>query len=63
MPGSIMRYDVAVGDNVSVGDTLLVLEAMKMENPIKSPVAGRVVSIESTPGTAVQTGTLLLVIA
>ena len=42
MPGSILSVSVAEGDEVSEGDPLLVLEAMKMENVIKSPGEGKV---------------------
>ena len=42
MPGSILSVSISEGDEVSAGDPLLILEAMKMENVIKSPGAGKV---------------------
>jgi len=50
MPGVIIRYDVKVGDNVKVGDTIVVLEAMKMDNTIPSPASGRVKAIYHNSG-------------
>lgn len=61
-PGSVFRIDVAEGDTVAEGDVLVVLEAMKMENPITATVAGKVLSIAVTKGAVVQSGQLLLVI-
>ena len=48
MPGLIINISIAVGDEVTKGDTLLILEAMKMENVIKSPRDGKIkkVSVE-----------------
>jgi biotin carboxyl carrier protein len=62
MPGTILDVKVAVGDTVSAGQALAVLEAMKMENDISSPCAGKVLSVNTTKGTAVETGTLICVI-
>ena len=45
MAGSVKELLVAVGDNVSAGDELLVIESMKMEIPLESPVAGTVAEI------------------
>ncbi|MBL0310070.1 MAG: biotin/lipoyl-binding protein [Bacteroidetes bacterium] len=47
MPGLIIHWSVKVGDEVKKGDTLLILEAMKMENVIKSPRDGKVKSINA----------------
>jgi len=62
MPGTILDVKVSVGDTVSAGQALFVLEAMKMENDVNSPVAGKVLSVNTTKGTAVETGTVLAVI-
>lgn len=62
MPGTILEVKVAVGDTVTAGQALAVLEAMKMENDISSPCAGKVLSVNTTKGTAVETGTLICVI-
>ena len=60
MPGLVLRVEVAVGQTVAAGDTLLVLEAMKMENAIKAPAAGTVTSVAVNVGQAVDKGALLL---
>ena len=62
MPGTILDVKVSVGDSVTAGQALFVLEAMKMENDVNSPVAGKVLSVNTTKGTAVETGTVLAVI-
>lgn len=63
MPGKILRYLVEEGQEVEKGQGLVVIEAMKMENELQAPKAGVVKTISSTPGKAVDGGTLLLVIA
>lgn len=63
MAGTILNVKVAVGDMVNVGDTLVILEAMKLENEIKSQVAGKVVAIEVSKGSAVKNGDVLLMVA
>ncbi len=62
MPGTILSISVAEGDQVSNGDVLLVLEAMKMENEITSEVDGTVASINVKNGAAVDAGEVLVVI-
>lgn len=62
MPGAVVRIVAAVGAQVKAGDTLLVLEAMKMENEIKTPRDGRVAQIAVTQGTQASAGQLLAVI-
>lgn len=62
MPGTILDVKVSVGDTVTAGQPLFVLEAMKMENDVNSPAAGKVLSVNTTKGTAVETGTVLAVI-
>ena len=51
-----------VGDQVNVGDTVLVLEAMKMQNNIEAEYAGTVTSIVVNPGDSVMEGAVLLTI-
>lgn len=63
MPGSIFKIGVSVGQSVAAGDTLVVLEAMKMENDIVAPRAGTVKQILVSPGTAVNTGDVLIVLS
>jgi len=60
MPATVRAIAVAPGDLVVRGDTLIVLEAMKMELPLKSPVDGTVVSIACQVGDLVQPGVPLV---
>jgi biotin carboxyl carrier protein len=62
MPGKIIRVNIAAGAEVQKGQSLLVMEAMKMENEIKAPQAGKVSVVKVTEGQAVETGADLLVI-
>lgn len=50
IPGTILSIDVKVGDTIKVGDRLLVLEAMKMENNISSEKSGTVTAVNVTIG-------------
>ncbi len=60
MPGLILEVSVAEGDEVKEGDTLLILEAMKMENVISSPRDGVIKSVEIKKGDAVEKKHLLI---
>jgi pyruvate carboxylase subunit B len=60
MPGNVYQILFDVGDTVTEGETLLILEAMKMETPVQSPVSGRIASIPVVKGQTVQTGQVLL---
>ena len=60
MPGLIVRVNVVVGDSVKAGQGLVVMEAMKMENELRSGSAGVVKTIRATPGTAVERGAVLV---
>lgn len=62
MPGSILDVKVNVGDSVTSGQVLVLLEAMKMENEICAPAAGKVLSVSVKKGDTVDTGALLVVI-
>lgn len=62
MPGLILRHEVEVGDTVRAGQTVLVLEAMKMENSLPAPVAGTVRSLPFGVGDKVSRGDVLAVI-
>ena len=62
MPGKVVRLLVDEGDQVEAGQGVIVVEAMKMENEIASPKAGRVSSIAVRPDQAVERGAELLVI-
>jgi len=59
-PGNIVRLEVEVGDTIAKEQTLLVMEAMKMESEVKSPQAGVVQAVYVKEGTTVQTGDALL---
>lgn len=60
MPGTILGVNVNVGDKIEKGQTLLVLEAMKMENEIAAPEAGMVSSVNVNVGDSVESGQLLV---
>lgn len=60
MPGLVLRTLIKEGDKVQKGDTLLVLEAMKMENTIKSAGEGEVTKILVKDGQAVEKGQVLI---
>ncbi len=62
LPGNVLRIEVNQGEEVSEGDVLLVVEAMKMETEIKSPFSGTVQSIEVSQGDTVKNGQTLVVI-
>lgn len=62
LPGIIISIDVNVGDEVKKGQTVAVLEAMKMENSIGAPLAGKVTSISVNPGDSVLEGVVILTI-
>jgi len=60
MPGLIVRVNVSVGDEVQAGQGVVVMEAMKMENELRTTGAGRVKAVHATPGLAVEKGALLV---
>ena len=62
MPGTILDVKVKVGDSVTAGQTVCVLEAMKMENEIPAPKAGKVLQIVSAKGASVNAGDTLVVL-
>ncbi|MFF0447443.1 biotin carboxylase N-terminal domain-containing protein [Streptomyces sp. NPDC004609] len=63
MPGTVTVVKVAVGDEVDAGQSLLVVEAMKMEHVISAPHAGTVTELDVGPGTTVAMDQLLAVVA
>jgi biotin carboxyl carrier protein len=60
MPGTVLDVKVKVGDSVKSGDTLIVLEAMKMENAIVAPKDAKVVAVHVTKGQTVESGGALV---
>ena len=63
MQGAILDIKVGVGDSVTKGQVLLILEAMKMENEIRSPIDGKVASINVQKGASVKANDLLAIIS
>ena len=62
MPGRVVRVLVAAGDRVSARQGIVVVEAMKMENELRAPRAGRVKDVTAAPGMSVDAGRVLAVI-
>ena len=62
MPGNILKVNVNVGDRVTEGQVLVILEAMKMENEIMAPCDGVVNQVLVTKGATVDTGSPMVVI-
>ena len=62
LPGTIITVNCKVGDTVAAADTVVVLEAMKMENAIHAGRDGRISSISVSPGDSVLEGAVLLTI-
>jgi biotin carboxyl carrier protein len=62
MPGKVVRLLVSAGDAVEEGQGLVVVEAMKMQNEMKSPKTGRVVEVRAKPESAVAAGEVLMVV-
>jgi acetyl/propionyl-CoA carboxylase alpha subunit len=62
LPGKITHVAVRPGDSVQPGDTLVVIEAMKMENEFKASAAGRVAEVRVQTGQAVNPGDVLVVL-
>ena len=62
LPGTINDIKVKVGDQVKAGDTVVVLEAMKMQNNIEAETAGTIASVNVAKGDAVNEGDTLVTI-
>jgi biotin carboxyl carrier protein len=63
MPGLLKKVHVKEGDTVELDAPLATLEAMKMENELLAPSAGRIAKVGATAGSKVETGAVLIVIA
>ena len=63
MPGNVLAVKAKVGDKVKAGDAVVILEAMKMENPIPAPKDGTITSILVDKGATVESGAVLATIA
>ncbi|WP_127783807.1 biotin/lipoyl-binding carrier protein [Rhodococcus sp. X156] len=62
LPAKVWRVSVSVGDVLAAGDTVVILESMKMEIPVLAEEAGTVTSVEVSEGDDVQPGHLLAVL-
>ena len=58
--GTVWKIEVAVGDAVTEGQTLVILESMKMEMPVEAPAAGTVSAVLAKEGAAVEEGAVLV---
>jgi biotin carboxyl carrier protein len=63
IPGTITEVFVTEGDEVQAGDEVVILDAMKMKNRLKSHISGRVLSVNVKPGDRVAKGTVLVEIS
>lgn len=62
MPGKVVRVLLAAGDEVALGQGVVVVEAMKMQNEIKSPKAGRLLEVRVSEGATVEANRILAVV-
>ena len=60
MPGLVIKLDIKIGDKIAKGDPIMILEAMKMENVIKSRGEGKVAEVFVNEGQAVEKNQLLV---
>ena len=58
--GTVWKIEVEIGDSVAEGDTVVILESMKMEMPVESPAAGKVMGILIKEGQSVEEGAPLV---
>jgi oxaloacetate decarboxylase alpha subunit/pyruvate carboxylase subunit B len=62
MPGMIISYEKNVGDTVNQGETVVILEAMKMENSLPAPAGGTIKAVNYSSGDTVAKGDVLAII-
>jgi biotin carboxyl carrier protein len=62
IPGRIVEVPLGPGDEVAEGQTVVVVEAMKMANELRSPIAGRVAAVKVRPGDTVEAGMALVIV-
>lgn len=60
--GNVWKIEKAVGDAVSEGESILILESMKMEIPVEAPCGGRIAEIRVAEGQSIEEGAILAVI-
>ncbi|MFQ8689482.1 MAG: biotin/lipoyl-binding carrier protein [Blautia sp.] len=59
VPGKVLRVEASVGQNLKAGDSIVILESMKMEIPVVAPQDGTVASIDVAEGASVENGDIL----
>ena len=62
MPGKVVTVEVRIGDSVNEGETILILEAMKMQNEVSAPISGTVTEVHCEDGMNVEANVPLVVI-
>ena len=62
MPGKVVTVEVSVGDTVEEGETILILEAMKMQNEVAAPISGTIIEVHCEDGLNVEANVPLVVI-
>ena len=62
MPGKVVTVEVRIGDSVNEGETILILEAMKMQNEVAAPISGTVTEVHCEDGMNVEANVPLVVI-
>ncbi|MCX8125966.1 MAG: acetyl-CoA carboxylase biotin carboxyl carrier protein subunit [Dehalococcoidia bacterium] len=62
LPGKVIKVHVAAGDIIIEGDKVCTIESMKMENPVLSPVGGRVAEVKVSVGQQVDRGQVLVLV-
>ena len=60
--GNVWKIEKAVGDSIAEGESILILESMKMEIPVEAPCAGRIAEIRVSEGQSIEEGAVLAVI-
>ena len=60
--GTVWKIEKQAGDSISPGDAVVILESMKMEMPVESPVAGSIVELRCVEGQTVEEGAVLAVV-
>ncbi|HET6332588.1 MAG TPA: acetyl-CoA carboxylase biotin carboxyl carrier protein subunit [Polyangiales bacterium] len=60
--GTVWKIEKKVGDSVGSGDSVVILESMKMEMPVESPITGKVSEVRCSEGELVEEGAVLVVV-
>jgi acetyl-CoA carboxylase biotin carboxyl carrier protein len=61
--GTVWKVEKQAGESIAVGDAIVILESMKMEMPVESPVAGRIVEVRCVEGQVVDEGAVIAVVS